>query len=227
MAEIRSKTRARFAALPLIVCAGAIVLLGKVGDAWLSAGEPALGIGAPAYAAEKTPAPPPAPVAKKAGEDPASEAAKPAAVEDPAFDPTRLTAGEFKLLQQLAERRKALDAREQGIELREKTTRTAERRVEERIGELKSLKVQVEALLRQHDEQQERQLRALVKIYETMKPKEAARIFDDLEMAVLISVIERMKEAKTAPVMASMNPGKAKAVTVELAERRKLPEVGG
>jgi flagellar motility protein MotE (MotC chaperone) len=60
----------------------------------------------------------------------------------------------------------------------------------------------------------------LVKTYETMKPKDAARIFDTLEMEVLIEVAQRMKEAKLAPVLAAMDPAKAQSVTVELAARR-------
>ena len=56
-----------------------------------------------------------------------------------------------------------------------------------------------------------------------MKPKDAARIFEELDMAVLLDVIERMKERKTAPILAQMNPRRAKAITLELAQRRGLP----
>ena len=59
-----------------------------------------------------------------------------------------------------------------------------------------------------------------MKIYENMKPKDAARIFEELDMAVLLDVIERMKERKTAPILAQMNPKRAKAITLELAKRR-------
>jgi len=56
-----------------------------------------------------------------------------------------------------------------------------------------------------------------------MKPKDAARIFEELDMAVLLDVIERMKERKSAPILAKMNPVRAKAITLELAQRRELP----
>ena len=56
-----------------------------------------------------------------------------------------------------------------------------------------------------------------------MKPKDAARIFEELDMEVLLEVIERMKERKTAPILAQMNPQRAKTVTLELAQRRELP----
>jgi flagellar motility protein MotE (MotC chaperone) len=92
---------------------------------------------------------------------------------------------------------------------------------------LKKLETTIGGLIRQHDEQSEAQLKSLVKVYENMKPKDAARIFEELEMTVLLDVVERMKESKIAPILASMDPAKAKAVTVELATRRKLPESGG
>jgi flagellar motility protein MotE (MotC chaperone) len=60
-----------------------------------------------------------------------------------------------------------------------------------------------------------------------MKPKDAARIFGELDMVVLLDVIERMKERKIAPILAEMNPQRAKAITIELAQRRGLPEQSG
>jgi len=48
-----------------------------------------------------------------------------------------------------------------------------------------------------------------------------------LEMQTLLEVAERMKERKLAPVMAKMNPAKAREMTVELRQLRKLPEIGG
>jgi flagellar motility protein MotE (MotC chaperone) len=57
-----------------------------------------------------------------------------------------------------------------------------------------------------------------------MKPADAARIFDTLDMDVLIEVMGQMKEAKSAPVLAAMSSERAKAVTVLLAQQKKLPD---
>jgi len=59
-----------------------------------------------------------------------------------------------------------------------------------------------------------------------MKPRDAARIFEELDMDTLLLVAERMKERKLAPLMAQMNPEKAKEMTVELARLRQLPRNG-
>ena len=58
-------------------------------------------------------------------------------------------------------------------------------------------------------------------IYESMKPKEAAQIFDKLEINVLLGVIERMKENKVAPILASMRRrSAARQVTDMLADKK-------
>jgi flagellar motility protein MotE (MotC chaperone) len=53
-----------------------------------------------------------------------------------------------------------------------------------------------------------------------MRPRDAATIFNDLEMPVLLQVVDRMKEAKAAPVLAAMQPDKARDLTAKLAQLR-------
>ena len=138
-------------------------------------------------------------------------------------DPFSLTDTEIELLQALAKRRETIDLREREVESREALLAAAETRIEEKIASLETLQARIEALLVQYDEQEERQITSLVKIYEAMKPKEAARIFEKLDMPVLLDVVERMKERKASAVLAKMDPAKAKSVTLELAQRRDLP----
>jgi len=134
---------------------------------------------------------------------------------------------ELQVLEHLSERRQELDAWGERLDMRERVLAATEKRIDEKIGSLKQLEARIEKLLKQHDEEAERQLKSLVKVYENMKPKDAARIFEQLEMDILLDVTQRMREAKMAPVLAAMNAEKAKALTVELARRRVLPETGG
>ncbi len=134
-----------------------------------------------------------------------------------------LTKAEINLLRGLSKRREELDALEKRLEERNDMLTAAEKRVDEKVSELKTLQTTIESLLVQHNQQEQQQLRSLVKIYEVMKPKDAAKVFEQLEMPILLDVIERMKERLAAPVLAQMSPGRAKEVTVELAQRRQLP----
>lgn len=139
-------------------------------------------------------------------------------------DILELTDEEIDILQQLARRRDEIERQERDLDRRRTLLEAAERRIDEKVTELETLKQSIESLMIQHDEQAESQLASLVKIYENMKPKNAARIFEELDMFVLLDVIERMKERKVAPILAKLNPRRAKAITLKLAQRRELPE---
>jgi len=144
----------------------------------------------------------------------------------PENDPTLLTQNEIDLLQQLAERREELEKSVQEMSLREGILNAAEQRIDRKIQELRGLQAAIDNLIKKHDDQEETKIRSLVKIYENMKPKDAARIFEELDLDTLLLVAERMKERKLAPVMAQMNSAKARDVTVKLSTLRSLPLPG-
>lgn len=140
-----------------------------------------------------------------------------------ACTPDGPTASESDVIERLSDRRKQLDQRERDLDMREKLIAAAEKRVEERVTELKTIEARVETMFGKRGEQEEAQLAGLVKMYETMKPADAAEIFNTLEQGVLIDVMGRMKPAKAAPVLAAMKPERAQEVTVELARRFDMP----
>ncbi len=147
------------------------------------------------------------------------------AEDQPPIDFSKLTEGESQALQQLLARRRALDEREQLLDMRAELNGRTEARLDEQIATLTDLKERLEALVKGLDETEERKLARLVKIYETMKPKAAAAIFNQLDVKILIHVIERMKEAKSAAVLGKMDPVIAKRVTTELAKKKERPKL--
>lgn len=141
------------------------------------------------------------------------------------FDPSTLTEGQIQALKELANRRQKLDERERLLDIRAELINRTEERLDEQISHLTSLKDRIESLVTDLDEAEEQKLARLVKIYETMKPKAAAEIFNRLEISILLHVIERMKEAKSAVVLGKMDPAVAKRVTTELARRKERPNL--
>ena len=135
-----------------------------------------------------------------------------------------MTETEIEVLQSLANRREALDKREDEIDLREKLLIAAETRVDDKISELKGLEEQIASLLTTRDEKQEAQITSLVKVYETMKAKDAARIFEDLDTDILLDVAGRMKEKSMAAILAAMKSDAAQELTLMLVKRRDLPD---
>lgn len=129
----------------------------------------------------------------------------------------------LELFQDLSKRRQELNERENRLITREALLKAAEQELERKYQELTKLKNEIEVLLNEQSEQEEDRINSLVKIYEGMKPKDAARIFDTLDIDVLLSVVARMSERKVSPVMAAMNPERVRTVTIMLAEQKKLP----
>ncbi len=193
--------------------------------------------GAPAAA---IPAPPPDTVSAKATPPnmPSATPAKPAEGgkegKDKPEDNPAVTAGpgttvdrrytpvEVELLQNLAQRRDELDRWERNVMIKESTLSATEKRIDEKIMQVEAMKKEVASLLSQYNEKEDAKIRSLVKIYENMKPKDAARIFDEVEMPILLLVIDKMSEKKVAPILAYMDSRKAKAITVQLAEQRRI-----
>jgi flagellar motility protein MotE (MotC chaperone) len=141
-------------------------------------------------------------------------------------DPTFYTQAEVDLLQKLAERREEIEAHARELDVRENLLKAAEGRIDKKVQSLKALQKTIEDSMIKYDDQQENKLQNLVKIYENMKPKDAGRIFEELEMDVLLQVAEKMNNRRLAPILAKMDPKKARDVTEELFRLRSLPKPG-
>lgn len=152
-----------------------------------------------------------------------AEKAATAPVEDPLlskqahFSPT-----EVDILQSLSARRNELNKWEEDIKLKENLLQATEVRLDRKVNEIQTMEEGLKKLLAQYDEHEETEIRSLVKIYENMKPKDAAEIFNEMELPILVLVVDKMSERKAAAVLALMNPTKAKNLTIELADQRKV-----
>lgn len=144
---------------------------------------------------------------------------------DPAADPDEsASAAEVDVLTSLGKRRDELDTRAKDLDMRENLITAAEKRVDGKIAELKTLQGSILSLLKQRDEAEAKQLASLVKTYSSMKAKDAARIFDTLDKDVLIAVAGAMKPDALASILAAMQPKAAQSLTLDLADKLQLPE---
>ena len=125
---------------------------------------------------------------------------------------------EKAILERLGERREELEGRMRELEMRERLLNSAEKKLDGRVGDLKALeekaggqgaaKVAVE---------EAKAIKNLVIMYEAMKPKDAARVFDRLGLDVLVPVVQQMNPRKMSEVLAAMAPDRAEKLTVALA----------
>jgi flagellar motility protein MotE (MotC chaperone) len=160
----------------------------------------------------------PAEAATAAEHPPPPQAAAPALPDETA--PPPVTDSERAVLLELRQRREELDARDAAVAARESVLAAAGQKIEARVAELQALQKKLEALDAARKDREDASWKGLVKLYEAMKPRDAATIFNDLETPVLLQVVDRMKEAKAAPVLAAMQPDKARDLTAKLAQMR-------
>jgi flagellar motility protein MotE (MotC chaperone) len=157
---------------------------------------------------------------------PAPAQAAPKKVAVPAGPPP-VSDSEKALLQDLRQRRQDLDKRSDAVTGRESVLIATEQKLSDRVSELQSLQKKLEGLDSAQKQKEDAGWQGLVKMYESMKPKDAATIFNDLSMPVLLQIVDRMKDAKAASVMAAMNPDKARDVTGQLAQLRTGRDASG
>jgi flagellar motility protein MotE (MotC chaperone) len=133
-----------------------------------------------------------------------------------------------QLLERLAERRAELDKLAADLDMRQSLVEAAETRLDERTAALKALEAKVEALVKEKETAEQQQFVGIVAMYEAMKPKDAAAIFDQLEMPILLKVTMAMSPRKMAPILAAMSTTKAKDLTASLAadQGQQTIEVG-
>jgi len=145
------------------------------------------------------------------------------------------SAAERALLERLAERRQELDKRARELDIREGLIAEAEKRMDTKLNEIKNGEAQLEVAAEKKEETEAAHLKSIVTMYENMKPRDAAKIFDRLEINVLIDVASQINPRRMADILAQMSPDAAEKLTVELANRAKsgtkpgadLPKIEG
>lgn len=134
------------------------------------------------------------------------------------------------LIEALASREAELDAREEALERR---TAREEQRLSEGMARLTDVRAQVEGMLAELEGSEARldaaiaraagaaedDLGQLTTVYETMKSKDAARLFEQMEPEFAAGFLGRMRPEAAAEVMAGLTAERAYAVSAVLAGR--------
>ncbi|HXO72544.1 MAG TPA: flagellar protein FlbB, partial [Bradyrhizobium sp.] len=112
-----------------------------------------------------------------------------------------------------------LDQRAREIEIRESLLKAAEKRIESKVEEMKALEGKAAGAAGQRNEQEAARFKGIITMYEGMKPKDAAKVFDRLEMSVLFEIASKIAPRKMSDIMGVMSPEAAERLTVEMARR--------
>jgi flagellar motility protein MotE (MotC chaperone) len=126
---------------------------------------------------------------------------------------------ERAILERLQQRRQELDARGRELDIRESLIKAAEKRMEGQLAELKEVEGRITVETKQKNDAEAARLKGLITMYETMKPRDAAKIFDRLDPGVLLEVAGQINPRQMAEILAQMTPDSAQRLTVELASK--------
>jgi flagellar motility protein MotE (MotC chaperone) len=150
----------------------------------------------------------------------AAEAPKPdGAVVYPEQNPQSVSPSERAILERLQARRQELEQRAREVEIRESLLKSAEKRIEGRVEEMKATEARITTATGQKAEEDAARFKGLITMYESMKPKDAAKVFDRLEMSVLYEIASKIAPRKMSDILGLMQPEAAERLTVELARR--------
>jgi flagellar motility protein MotE (MotC chaperone) len=174
-----------------------------------------------ATAGEKTPAPTasektPAPTASEKAPAP-RQATGPANTDRPLV----LSAGDIPVLQSIQQRQAHLDEHEHQLARREEELRVLQQRVEEKLGLLTTLRKEIGALVEEKEAFEEKRFEHLVKVYEGMKPEEAASLFERLNEDTAVKMLFRMKEKRVGQILGFIKPEVAVKLSERLAAQRQ------
>ena len=150
----------------------------------------------------------------------APEVAKPdGVVMHPEEQKEPVSPSERAILERLQSRRQELEARSREIDIRESLLKAAEKRIESKVEELKAIESRISTASDQKNEADAARFKGIITMYEGMKPKDAAKVFDRLEMSVLFEIASQIAPRKMSDILGLMAPEAAERLTVEMARR--------
>ena len=179
---------------------------------------------------KKSAAPAPAPGSTAVGNDSSAasqvRSAARNAPEKPGGAPEQriVSPSERAILERLQERRKDLESRARELDMRESLIKAAEKRLEGRVSELKQVEERIKVATDRQDDATSARFKGLVSMYENMKAKDAARIFDRLDLKILTEVAGNINPRRMSDILANMSPEAAERLTVEFANRGNGPK---
>jgi flagellar motility protein MotE (MotC chaperone) len=134
---------------------------------------------------------------------------------------------ERAILERLQSRRQEIEARQREIDIRESLLKEAEKRIQTKVDEMKAFEAKAASEKEQKADAENARFKGIVTMYESMKPKDAAKVFDRLEMPVLLQIASQIAPRKMSDIMGLMQPDAAERLTVELARRANGDNAAG
>ena len=104
-------------------------------------------------------------------------------------------------------------------------TNTPQAETQQKSKDVKISRKEIEAQMAAREAAEKKRISKLARIYENMKPEEAAQALDGVEMDTVVLILQKMAEDSAAQVLAKMEPIQAARLTQMLFEgtQSRLP----
>lgn len=126
---------------------------------------------------------------------------------------TQLTPEDIQVLKQLDSRRVELESQRTKLAEYESDLTNRERELTIKMNELKSLTERLKAAREHTDRKRDGQTEQLAKVYSAMAPEEAARLLEQLDISIALSLISRMPEKRIGQILALISKDRALMLT--------------
>ncbi|MDY0041474.1 MAG: hypothetical protein RBS57_14275 [Desulforhabdus sp.] len=124
------------------------------------------------------------------------------------------------MMSHLQQKEAELKRKEEQLQQREEYLAKMKQEVDDKLKELIDLQKEVQAYRTEKQEDQNAQIRSLSKIYGSMKPKEAAKLLENLDDKLVVSIISTMNATDAANILANMDIKKAAKISESLSQRK-------
>ncbi|HAA03345.1 MAG TPA: hypothetical protein DCE18_08235, partial [Syntrophobacteraceae bacterium] len=91
--------------------------------------------------------------------------------------------------------------------------------IEKKLQELIAVQKEIQAYRDEKAAGRNASIKSLAQIYGSMKPKEAAKLFENMDEKLVVSVISTMKSEEAAPILSAMDAKKAAKISEALTRR--------
>lgn len=111
----------------------------------------------------------------------------------------------------LTERKKALDLREEELSKKAAEIEAQKVLVEKKLTELEEYRIKISTMLQDRIKADDAKVETLVQVYTSMKPSQAAKIFETMDEDLVIDILSRMKKKSAAEILNLIKTEKAQA----------------
>lgn len=137
-------------------------------------------------------------------------------------DDSRMPYSDKVIFKALSQRYKNILNIEEKVREKESKLQVLTEHFKDQVKIFDNIKQEITSLLQEYQNVYDEEVLALVKIYEAMKPVEAAQVFSYMDTNLFTKIAMNMKEVKLSAILAKMQPEKVNTLTNALLEARKL-----